>query len=321
MTTMVPQYESMLEAVYRAALRPGDIAIDIGAHVGRHTLPIARAVGPAGKVFAFEPLPAAYAELRRKVENAQGSGGELAAIITHNVALGEEEGEAKFVFVPDFPEYSGFRERTYHDDSLRRETIDVRVLRLDSYRAEFGTVRFVKIDAEGGELTILRGGVTLIGESVPIVSFELGNGSLTNYPYTAADYFDFFAELGYTLFSIFGIPLSRDEFISAADEQFFWDYIAVPGRSPWPFGHDHLRVLVGQLGEASVTPGIIPESEAGTGRDALLAAAQAAETRAMAAEARVAALCVSTSWRMTAPLRRLADLFKKKRCPRNSGND
>ena len=158
MTTMLPQYESMLEAVYRAALQPGDVAVDIGAHVGRHTFPIARAVGPAGKVFAFEPLPAAYAELRRKVEYAQASGGDLAAIITHNVALGEEEGEAKFVFVPDFPEYSGFRERTYHDDSLRRERIGVRVLRLDSYGADFGRVRFIKIDAEGGELMILRGG-------------------------------------------------------------------------------------------------------------------------------------------------------------------
>jgi FkbM family methyltransferase len=157
MTTMLPQYESMLEAVYRAALQPGDVAVDIGAHVGRHTFPIARAVGPAGKVFAFEPLPTVYADLCRSVETARSAERDLAAIVIHNLALGEEEGEAKFVFVPDFPEYSGFRKRTYHDGSVRKETIDVRVRRLDSFRAELGKVQFIKIDAEGGELTIQRG--------------------------------------------------------------------------------------------------------------------------------------------------------------------
>ncbi len=310
---MLPQYERMLETVYRAALRPGDIAVDIGAHVGRHTLPMAKAVGSAGKVFAFEPLPSIYAELRRTVENAQGDECDLAAILTHNVALGEQEGEATFVFVPDFPEYSGFRERTYHDDSLRRETIDVSVLRLDSFRAEFGKVRFMKIDAEGGELTILRGGATLIGESAPVVSFELGNASLTNYPYTAADYFDFFAKLGYTLFSIFGIPLSRDEFISAAQEQFFWDYIAVPGKGAWPFGHDHIRVLVRQLGDANVATESALAERIGIHRGESPISAQDAERRAQAAEALVAALRASSSWRLTTPLRQLAEFLRRTR--------
>jgi len=53
--SILPDYELMLEQIYRAALRPGDIAVDIGAHEGRHTLPMARAVGPSGSVFAFEP--------------------------------------------------------------------------------------------------------------------------------------------------------------------------------------------------------------------------------------------------------------------------
>jgi len=310
---MLPQYESMLEAVYRAALRPGDVAVDIGAHVGRHTVPMARAVGSAGRVFAFEPLPSVYAELRRTVENARTNERDLGAIVTHNLALGEQDGETEFVFVPEFPEYSGFRERTYHDDSLRRERIGVRVLRLDSYGADFGRVRFIKIDAEGGELMILRGGATLISQSAPIVSFELGNASLTNYPYTAADYFDFFANLGYTVFSIFGIPLSREHFISAAEEQFFWDYVAVPGRIPWPFGHDHIRLLIRQLGGANVATESDLEERIGIHRGESPITAQDVERRAQAAEAMVAALRTSSSWRFTAPLRRFADFLRRTR--------
>jgi predicted methyltransferase len=70
---MLPQYQSMPEAVCRAALRPGDIAVDIGANVGRHTLPVARAVGSSGKVIAFKPLPTAYPDLCRSVETVRSA--------------------------------------------------------------------------------------------------------------------------------------------------------------------------------------------------------------------------------------------------------
>jgi FkbM family methyltransferase len=250
---MLPEYERMLETIYRAVLRPGDIAIDIGAHVGRHTLPMAQATGPKGKVIAFEPLPSAYSELTNLVRSSRSSSG-MAQVITHNLALGVEEGESQFIFVPDFPEYSGFKKRTYHDDSLRIETIKVQVRQLDSFEADFGTARFIKIDAEGGELAILRGAAKVLANCSPIVSFEMGDDSLVNYSYSAADYFDFFADLGYSIFSIFGIPLLRDEFILAAEQQYFWDYIAIPGRGSWQFGHEHIRVLINQLGGGDSRP-------------------------------------------------------------------
>jgi hypothetical protein len=41
----------------RTFLRPGDVAIDIGAHTGDSTLPMALAVGSAGHVLALEPNP------------------------------------------------------------------------------------------------------------------------------------------------------------------------------------------------------------------------------------------------------------------------
>ena len=38
---MVPDYEQMLETFYKGLLSPGDTCIDVGAHTGRHTLPMA----------------------------------------------------------------------------------------------------------------------------------------------------------------------------------------------------------------------------------------------------------------------------------------
>lgn len=243
---MVPNYESMLEAVYTAALRDGDVAIDIGAHVGRHTLPMARAVGVRGKVYAYEPLPSIYVNLMRAVETARESDRNLAEVVMYNLALGELEGSAQFIYTPDFPEYSGFRERLYHVDNVRKETIKVQVTRLDSMREQIGQVHFIKIDAEGGELTILKGARALITDSLPIISFEMGNAALVNYPYTAADYYDFFTGLGYKVFSIFGIKLTRSEFVMAAESQFYWDYVAIP-EGEWPFNHISIQILINQF--------------------------------------------------------------------------
>src|SRR5439155_1198821 len=67
-----PDYESHLQAVYEALLDAGDIALDVGAHTGRHAIPMARRVAPAGKVYAFEPLPGCRSAIRHKLEALHG---------------------------------------------------------------------------------------------------------------------------------------------------------------------------------------------------------------------------------------------------------
>jgi predicted methyltransferase len=49
-------FEAVLRRVYESVLKPGDVAIDAGAHIGSHTFPMALTVGPEGKVYAFEPI-------------------------------------------------------------------------------------------------------------------------------------------------------------------------------------------------------------------------------------------------------------------------
>src|SRR5438045_1596543 len=49
-------YEPELELV-RYAVQPGDTVLDIGANFGLYTYAMARAVGAAGRVYSFEPVP------------------------------------------------------------------------------------------------------------------------------------------------------------------------------------------------------------------------------------------------------------------------
>src|SRR6516165_8333277 len=58
-------YERLLQEAYEAFLSPGDIVVDVGAHLGRHTVPLSRCVSPGGQVFAVEPLPACRERLQQ----------------------------------------------------------------------------------------------------------------------------------------------------------------------------------------------------------------------------------------------------------------
>lgn len=217
-------YEQMLENFYSGLLRSGDACVDVGAHVGRHTLPLARCVGPRGRIFAFEPIPAIAAQLRAKIEASPS----LSSLVElHQCALADTIGETDFVLVHEAPGYSGLRPRHY-DAPVTTETIRVDVRRLDDLMNGMSPVRFIKIDCEGAELRVLRGATRLLVRDRPIVSFECGNASLESYDYDAGDIFDFLDACGYEIQSIRRERLDRAAFVEASAKQDYWDYIAFP---------------------------------------------------------------------------------------------
>lgn len=60
-------YEFGKQRLFAALVKPGSVVWDVGAHVGFYTLLAARAVGPSGRVVAFEPVPRNLRYLRRHI--------------------------------------------------------------------------------------------------------------------------------------------------------------------------------------------------------------------------------------------------------------
>jgi len=223
----VLDYEQMLEDFYTTLLTRGDVCIDVGAHVGRHTLPIARCIKPHGKVFGFEPIPAIFQQLYSKIDTSP----DLASVVRlRQCALADVAGSTDFVLVHEAPGYSGLRRRHY-DFAVSTETIRVDVLRLDDMLREIYGVRYIKIDCEGGELGVLRGASNLLRRDRPVISFECGDSSLGSYDYDAGDLFDFLDSRGYDIRSITDVPLDRSGFVAASARQEYWDYLAFPRTS------------------------------------------------------------------------------------------
>lgn len=158
----------------RRFIRPGDVAIDVGAHTGDSTIPMALAAGASGRVLALEPNPYVYAVLDR---NAGLNAGKT-SIIPMNFAATAESGPVEF-------EYSdaGFCNGGRHEGISRWRhghafTLTVQGVNLEAYLETYlpdlvPRLRFIKVDAEGYDLTVLESMEGLIDRTRPFIRAEV----------------------------------------------------------------------------------------------------------------------------------------------------
>jgi FkbM family methyltransferase len=220
-------YEARVERFYSRILSPGDVCVDVGAHSGRHTFPMSRVVGPSRRVFAFEPLPLVRAAL---FESLKSSG--LDGMVTLSAAaLSDFTGRSTFVVAEDAPEESGLRERTYNVPTATKR-IDVDVMTLDgALPSDISAVRYIKIDCEGAEWSVLRGAAGTIDRLRPLISFEFGEAAYGAYGTDPAEVHRFFAGRDYVVLDILGRQLDEAAFSTSSVRQKLWDYVAVPSTS------------------------------------------------------------------------------------------
>lgn len=161
-------YEPDVAAAIRDYLSMGSIAYDVGANVGYTTLLMARAVGPHGKVVAFEPLPSNVARLSQAIAvNQLGSRVEVVP-----AAVSDRDGTASFA-----GHVSGSMGRLVEqgEGPAGPQSTTVDVVRLDSLVFGRGTPApaLIKIDVEGGEASVLRGMPRLLREARPTLLIEV----------------------------------------------------------------------------------------------------------------------------------------------------
>lgn len=126
-------------------LQPGDVVLDIGAHVGYYTEYAAKKVGPSGLVIALEPHPENFKLLKERVD---GRGN----VVCHEAAAWNAVGEE---MLWQCPRNSGAH--SLMDRSAGRDPIWV-LTSISRYYlpGREALVRFVKLDAEGAEACILE---------------------------------------------------------------------------------------------------------------------------------------------------------------------
>lgn len=132
--------------------------IDIGAHMGTYALSYAKL---CKKVIAFEPWKKNYYQLCGGIAASNVSN-----VIPYNVALGEKEESGVMNIIEEDGGNASLIERKV---CINEEKVEIKTL--DNYN--LNDICFIKIDVEGWELNVLKGGVnTLKNNNLPPILLE-----------------------------------------------------------------------------------------------------------------------------------------------------
>lgn len=185
-------------AYLREALPEGGTFIDIGANEGFYTVFAARRVGSGGAVVAVEPSPREYARL----ENNVAING-LTNVKLARTALGARRGKA-VLHVAD-PEHNG--QNTLgdfgHAEVKAVDHVQVDITQLDSLVQDSGlsTVDLIKMDVEGAELEVLKGGSATLERYKPTLLLEIFDAALRKQGASAHQVIDLLRRLGYSFYA------------------------------------------------------------------------------------------------------------------------
>lgn len=192
-------FERNTKKALRELVAAGAVVLDIGANIGAHTLQLAKLVGPAGRVLAFEPTDFAFRKLQRNIELNPS----LAERITpYNCFLAAQDGAP----LPDsiYSSWPLVPESELHAKHLGRAmpTKSASARSVDSILAETGDplIQLVKLDVDGFECEILRGAAKLLSVQKPVFVMELAPYVLEERGASLAELVSLLTSNGYQLY-------------------------------------------------------------------------------------------------------------------------
>jgi len=153
-------YEHHTQKTLAKIMQPGYTVYDLGANVGYYTLLASTIVGPAGKVFSFEPVPRNLAYLRRHLHLNN-----VTNCTILEVAVGASEGVGNFDLGHNH--FSGH----LTTNGVCDNTLTVRIVGLDQLHAsgQLPPPNVIKCDIEGAEHEALTGAMQIIATHRPTI--------------------------------------------------------------------------------------------------------------------------------------------------------
>lgn len=150
---MEPEFKEVMKGI------KGNV-IDCGAHIGRYSVIMAREVGNSGTVYAIEPYAVSFTLLSENIKNNLINN----VHIFQNLLFSKVK-DCYFYIKDNFPGGNSIFNVTEKKISMRTITLDILLNGIKN-------INFIKIDVEGGELDVIKGGLNIITRDKPIIYFE-----------------------------------------------------------------------------------------------------------------------------------------------------
>lgn len=211
MLYLTGSFEPSLNAFIRKHLKPGDTAIDVGANIGAHTLGMARAVGPQGQVHPIEATGYAFRKLKRNIELNPAIAPQISP--HHCMLLAEKPTSDEAIPVDAIHSSWPFdtkESRHNKHQGVFKAVGDAKKTTLDALIDDLSIDRIdlIKIDVDGNELDVLKGGQTTFTKYQPTIIMEV---ALDYHPEASPKGFNNIYTLlkayGYRLHDLKGRPL------------------------------------------------------------------------------------------------------------------
>lgn len=154
-------------------LKEGNTFWDIGAHYGYFSILASDLIGKSGKIIAIEAAPKTFRILN---ENAEQCGN----IIALNKAVSQHVGSITFYELPNlYSEYNTTQIAQFEQEEwfqkIKVNKQEIPSINLDELRKQTNTEpNIIKIDVEGEELSVIKGGQQLLQNSntKPLIIME-----------------------------------------------------------------------------------------------------------------------------------------------------
>jgi FkbM family methyltransferase len=215
---------------FRTYAKQGGLAIDIGAHSGDTTIPMAIAVGHEGTVLALEPNPHVYCILQKN----SSLNPDKTRIIPLCFAATDHDGEFEFNYSDASYCNGGFfqslqSQKHGHTHILKVTGKNLEDVLRNEYKDVLSGLTLIKVDAEGYDKEIIKSLKNIIAEFRPVIISEC-NKNLT--AEERADLFNVLSGFNYSVKKLEGFTdAAKPSNIDHPEEMMKWqhfDLVAIP---------------------------------------------------------------------------------------------
>lgn len=144
----------------------GDWVIDVGANIGHYTKRLSELVGESGRVIAFEPIPDTFELLSAN----------MARLSFNNVSLfniaASNSSSIQGMALPKFD--TGLDNYFMAKITTSNPSLEILCLSIDSLNLP-QSISLVKIDAEGHDMSVLKGMESILRKDHPVLIIEEGS--------------------------------------------------------------------------------------------------------------------------------------------------
>ena len=180
-------YSTLIDSIQNAK-----VILDIGANICSKSM-LFSTLNPSARILSFEPHPVTYKKALANLKLNHFENIEL-----HNLGLGDKKEVVKLFEVNQHN--PGMNRILNHDTEFPYIEIEVDLLETVMLQNAVDKIDFVKIDVEGYEYAVLKGGEEIIKLSKPIIFLELDDKNLKENSQSASQLIELLESFGYNKF-------------------------------------------------------------------------------------------------------------------------